>query len=362
MNPKFWETYLSKLLKQKTKLWKYYLIFLSFLLILAFVISVRIGYLHVSYVEIFQILLRKMFPWFNLDTALEVRKAEEYVIWNFRFPRAFMSMLVGAALAASGCIFQAIFKNPLADPYIIGVSSGAALGAAVAIILGLSISFPGVSGIASTAFIGALVTLFIVYRLATTGGRVSVTTLLLAGVIVGIFFSAILSILMVFSGWELHVLIFWLMGGFSHIRWPYVITSTPIILTCLILTFFLARNLNLLLLSEEEAQYLGLDVFKAIKVFLVLGAFMTAIAVSCSGCIGFVGLVVPHIMRILLGPDHRILLPSSILAGASLLTLCDVMARVIFPPIELPVGVVTALIGAPFFLYLLHKRREIYIF
>jgi len=356
------EANISELLRRRAKLWKYYIIFLSFLMVLAFTISVRIGPLQTSYMDIFQVLLKKVFLWLNWNAMLEVEKTKEFVIWNFRFPRASMSILVGAALAASGCVFQAVFKNPLADPYVIGVSSGAALGAAVAIILGLHIAFLGVSSIAFTAFIGALVTILAVYRLASAEGRISVTSLLLAGVIVSIFLSAVLSILMVFSGWELHVLIFWLMGGFSHIRWPYVTTASPIIISCLICILLLARNLNLLLLSEEEAQHLGIDVFKTIKIFIVFGSFITAVAVSCSGCIGFVGLVVPHMMRILLGPDHRILLPSSILAGASLLTFCDIVARIACPPIELPVGVITALIGAPFFLYLLYRKREVYTF
>jgi iron complex transport system permease protein len=167
---------------------------------------------------------------------------------------------------------------------------------------------------------------------------------------------------MVVAGKELHMLIFWLMGGFSHGRWPYVYVATLVIIPCIILTFLFSRRLNLLLLSEEEAQQLGVDVTKSIKGFLVLGSLLTAAAVSTSGSIGFIGLIIPHMMRILVGPDHRILLPSSILAGTIFLTLCDILARVVFMPTELPVGVITALTGGPFFLYLLRKGKGSYVF
>ena len=324
-----------------------------------FIASVRIGVMQISYKDIFYILLKKL--GFNIH-GYTVKEAKEFVIVNFRFPRALMSMLVGAALATAGCIFQAVFKNPLADPYIIGVSSGAALGAALAIVLKVSVFFPGLSGVTSTAFLFSLLTIYAVYRLASVEGRIPVTVLLLAGVMVSIFLSALVSILMVVAGKELHVLVFWLMGGFSYVRWPYVFISTPIIIPCLILTLLFSRRLNLLLLSEEEAQHLGVDVTKNIKGFLVLGSLITAIAVSCSGSIGFIGLIIPHMMRLLVGPDHRVLLPSSILAGTSFLTLCDIIARVVFMPAELPVGVITALTGGPFFLYLLRRSRGSYMF
>ena len=348
-----------ELVRKRQKLWKHYLIILSIFSFLMFILSVRIGVMQISYGEIFWVLLKKL----NLAYgSYNVKEAEEFVIVNFRFPRAFMSMLVGAALAAAGCIFQAVFKNPLADPYVIGVSAGAALGAALAIVLGLSIILPGMSAITSTAFLFSLLTIYAVYRLASVNGSIPVTTLLLAGVMVSIFLSAIVSTLMVVAGKELHMLIFWLMGGFSYARWPYVYVATPIIIPCIILTFLFSRRLNLLLLSEEEAQQLGVDVTKSIKGFLVLGSLLTAAAVSTSGSIGFIGLIIPHMMRILVGPDHRILLPSSILAGTIFLTLCDILARVVFMPIELPVGVITALTGGPFFLYLLRKGKGSYVF
>ncbi len=350
-----------EILRKRRKLWKYYLLVLTILLFLAFIVSVRVGSLPISYMDIFYVLSKRLVPIPLVENSV-VSESKEYVIVNLRFPRALMSILVGSALALAGCIFQAVFKNPLADPYIIGVSSGAVLGAALAIVLGLTIVFPYMSGITSTAFVCALITIYVVYRLALIDGRVPTNMLLLAGVMVSIFISALVSILMVIAGKELHVLIFWLMGGFSHVRWHYLYTTTPIIISCMAIVFIYSRNLNLLLLSEEEAQQLGVDVTKNIKIFLVLGSLITATAVSASGSIGFIGLIIPHMMRILVGPNHRILLPVSMLAGATLLTMCDVLARIVYMPMELPVGVITALTGGPFFLYLLRKGKGTYTF
>jgi len=349
-----------KAVERRQRFWIYYVIILSITLFFVAVLSVRIGVMDITYRDILLVLLRGLYLLPSDHGSIEYSK--EFVIVNMRLPRILTSILVGLALATAGCIFQAIFKNSLADPYVIGVSSGAALGAAVAIVLGLNIALPGISGVASTAFIFSLMAILLVYRLASSGNRLHPGSLLLAGVIVSIFLSALVSMLMVVASRELHILVFWLMGGFSHAQWYHVLTLLPVLLPCLVLIYPFSRNLNLVLLSEEEAQHLGVDVAKTIKTFLILGSLITAVAVSTSGTIGFVGLIVPHIMRILVGADHRILLPSAALGGAVFLTLCDILARVVLEPVELPVGIITALIGGPFFLYLLRRWRGSYVF
>jgi iron complex transport system permease protein len=210
------------------------------------------------------------------------------------------------------------------------------------------------------AFAGSLVAVFVVYNISRVGSRVPVTTLLLSGIAVSIFLSAIVAVLQVIAGKKLHAVVFWLMGGFSAVEWKDVWAILPLIFIGTVIIYFFARDLNILSLGEETAQNLGVDVEKVKKVLLIFGSLVTAAAVSISGLIGFIGLMVPHITRIMIGPDHRVLLPTSIIVGALFLVICDAVARVIVSPVELPVGVITALSGGPFFIYLLRKKKESY--
>ncbi|MBS7610943.1 iron ABC transporter permease [Candidatus Bathyarchaeota archaeon] len=285
---------------------------------------------------------------------------EENVIVQLRFPRVLSAALAGVALSTAGVVFQGIFRNPMADPYVLGVASGAGFGALLVILFGVGFSSLGLFyAIPFMAFIGAIFTLLLVYTIARTNSGIPILRLLLAGIAVSSFFSSIISLMIAMAGEGMHVAFNWLFGGFPVNRWEYVNVAAPIILLCLVAIYAFARDLNVMLLGEEQAEQLGVEVETMKKRLLILSSLITAVAVSMSGIVGFVGLIVPHMMRILIGPDHRILIPSSALAGASLLVLCDAAARTILRPIVLPTGIVTAMLGAPFFIYLLMKSRKI---
>ena len=280
------------------------------------------------------------------------------IVRNLRLPQVILAILVGAALAQSGAAMQGFFQNPMADPFVIGVSSGAALGATIAVFLSLDIWVFGVNAVAGFAFVGAVAVTFLVYALSARGGRVPVTTVLLTGIAVGSLCTALTSFLMISGHHDLHRILYWLMGSLTARRWEHVQMVWPQILVGLLLLQLFSRDLNLILQGEENAKYLGVDVDRVKKVLLLLSAMLAAAAVSVSGIIGFVGLIVPHVMRILVGPDHRKLFPASILGGAILLVWADVLARNIIAPAEVPIGIITSVLGCPFFLILLARRRE----
>ncbi|MCP8318569.1 MAG: iron chelate uptake ABC transporter family permease subunit, partial [Candidatus Methylarchaceae archaeon HK01B] len=259
----------------------------------------------------------------------------------------------------SGVVLQGLLRNPMADPYVIGISAGAALGASIVIGFGIGFSFLGIDAIQLMALLGGLITVFVVYNIARIGPRIPMLTVLLAGIAITSFLSAIISFIMITLGESLHALVFWLFGSFTLSSWDNVVVAMPFIIIGLIVIVIFSRQLNIMLLGEDEAQQLGVDIEKLKKIMLVVASLITAVAVSISGIIGFIGLIIPHIARILVGPDHRILVPSSALAGAIILVLCDTAARTIMDPIELPVGVFTAFFGVPFFLYLLRKKKAI---
>jgi len=318
--------------------------------------ALNIGFAPIPLSHIAQIIVGKI-PLISRFVDIYFPQVEEVIIIEVRLPRILAAVLVGAALATAGSVFQGIFRNPMADPYVIGVSSGAALGGALAIVLKLDIALFGFSAVPTLAFASALITVFLVYNIAKVGSKIPVTTLLLSGIAVSIFLSAIVSTLKLLAGQELHALVFWLMGGFSHVKWEEIASVWLLIVFGVSAVYLFARDLNLMSLGEEEAQHLGVDVEKSKKILLALGCLMTASAVSIGGLIGFVGLIVPHLTRILVGPDHRVLIPTALLTGSIFLVLCDTSARIIFLPAELPVGIITALSGGPFFIYLLRRRR-----
>ena len=269
-----------------------------------------------------------------------------------------LGILVGASLSMAGTAFQGIFKNPMADPYVIGISSGAALGASIAIILGVNIAFINISTISIFAFIGALGAVFTVYNIARIKNKVPVTTLLLAGIAIGQFLTAIMSFLMVIYSKDMAKIIYWTLGSLAGKGWePLIKISIPVIISMIFINFF-ARDLNIMLTGEESAQSLGVDVEKTKIYILILGTFMVSMVVSIAGIIGFVGLIIPHIVRIILGPDNRIILPASAFVGGIFMVSADTIARTIISPVEIPVGIITALFGGPFFLYLLRKSKR----
>ncbi len=288
----------------------------------------------------------------------DVARSTEVILFQLRLPRVALAMLVGLALATSGTLFQGLFRNPLADPAIIGVSSGAALGAIAVIVLGGGALLGGL-GVSVAAFVGAMLTAFFVYRLARVGPTVHVATLLLAGIAVAAVISAVMSLIMSFAGEEIRSIYFWLLGGLSARGWTAVEVVVPLVALGLLGSLVLIRDLNIVALGEERAAQLGVDVDGFKWQAVALGALLTGAAVSVSGVIGFVGLMTPHLLRLVVGADHRRLLPAVLLAGPMFLVLADLVARVAIAPQELPLGAVTALIGGPFFLLLLRRERRV---
>jgi iron complex transport system permease protein len=282
---------------------------------------------------------------------LSVGRTEEIIVQEIRLPRIVMGALVGFALGTAGTVMQGFFKNPMADPSIIGVSSGAALGAVA------TIAFPVVMpfGLQLSAFIGAILAAFTVYLIATQNGRTPVATLLLAGLAVQAFLGSLISYLLLHTGEDLEQAVRWLMGHLQYNSWAEVEVTfySTVVLFVLLLAY--ARDLNVMLLGEEDAQTLGIEVERTKRLLLAGASVITAAAVAVAGIIGFVGLIIPHMMRMVVGPDHRVLLPTSALAGATFLVLADTFARA--GPAQVPVGIVTAAVGAPFFLFLLRKRE-----
>jgi iron complex transport system permease protein len=291
------------------------------------------------------------------DRPGNVHVSTAVILFERRLPRVVLAMLVGSALAVSGAVFQALFRNPMADPAIVGVSSGAALGAIVVIILGGGAALGGL-GVSAAAFVGALVVALLVYRLARIGPTVQVATLLLAGIAVAAVISAVISLIMAFSGEEIRSIYFWLLGGLGARGWQAVGVAAPLVAMGVGLAAVFRADLNLLALGEERAAQLGLDVERFKRTAVATGALLAAAAVSAAGVIGFVGLMTPHLLRLVLGADHQRLVPAVILGGAAFLVLADLAARTVLSPEEIPVGAVTALLGGPFFLYLLRREKR----
>ncbi len=284
--------------------------------------------------------------------------ASDVVVVDIRMPRVLLAALVGACLASAGVLYQALFRNPLADPYILGVSSGAGLGAIIVMVATTSMTSLRFGGVPAGAFVGATLTIVLVVRLASWKGRIDPTSLLLAGVAVSYILAAMTSLIMVFSRESMSSVVFWMMGGLTSASWEYVAVIAPMFAVGMIVPLSSTRSLNLMLLGDERAGHLGLDVERFKLVVLAAGSFLVAAAVSVSGLIGFIGLMTPHMVRIVLGPDHRLLVPASVLAGATLMVLADLLARIVLAPVEIPVGIITALFGGPFFVWLLVKEER----
>jgi len=284
-------------------------------------------------------------------------KTKSLIIWQLRAPRIIIAALTGAALSTVGGAFQGILRNPLADPYILGVSAGAALGACIGIALQYATGYYLASYLPLFAFLGAMLSLYLVYLSSKISYSVNSTGLLLAGVAITFLFSALITVLLALSKRELHSMIFWLMGDLSTADWKKIsLITLPVIIGCLLL-FFSSLDLNALSLGEEEALHLGINTGKLRMRIFFIGSIIIATVVSFTGLIGFVGLIIPHIARLLIGPDHRVMLPASALLGAIFLILCDTLARMVISPSEIPIGAITALVGAPMFIYLLRRKK-----
>ena len=330
-------------------------VFLALLaaLLVLILFSASSGYLAIGPGEILRVLAAQLSG--NRELLADLDQAVPFVVMEVRLPRILTAALVGGALALCGVIFQGILLNPLADPYTLGVSSGAAFGASLALVVNLFL--PEQFSVPLFAFIGAVLTLLVVLRLSSFGGQISTTTLILSGVIVGAILSAGISFLKYLADEQVAVIVFWLMGSFASRDWHDVLLVATVLPAALLVFIFYARELNIMALGGRTAAALGVETVRVRVVLLVVASLLAAICVAIAGVIGFVGLIVPHLMRMVVGPDNRRLLPVSLLAGALLLLGADTVTRA-FLPAEVPIGVLTALLGGPFFCYIFRQRQR----
>ena len=285
--------------------------------------------------------------------------ADFRLFWQLRFPRVLVAMLAGSGLAISGMAYQALFRNPMATPFTLGISSGASLGAALFVSSGLSFSLLGVSGLSLAAFTGSIVSIIFVYGFTRVSRGFSTTTMLLAGIAASFFFSSVILFLQYMSDFTQSFLILhWLMGGLGVVGYRSVLDVIPFVLSGGAITVALTHELNLLVSGEEIAVSRGVNVVRVRKMIFFATSLMVGGIVAIAGPIGFVGMMVPHICRMILGPDHRHLIPASLLLGGAFLAVCDAVARTLIAPAEIPVGVITGLLGGPFFVWLLLRHRE----
>ena len=334
--------------------WHVYVIIIV-LMLLVLVLATSIGSVSVPFTTTFSILSDKL-PFADITPTWEPNI--DTIIFDIRLPRVILAGLVGAALAIAGATYQGLFRNPLADPYLIGVAQGASLGAVVGFLLPVTWNLAGFGVVPIFAFVGALLATTTVYLLARVGKTLPVTTLILAGVALSALLSSIVSYLVITSGESLRGIIFWLMGSFALSDWSEVRVVFPYVAVGSIVLMLFGRMLNVMQLDEEQAQQLGVNVERLKIILLAAATLITAASVSFVGTIGFVGIIIPHAVRLVWGSGHRSLLPLSILVGAIFMILTDLLARTVMAPTEIPIGVITAICGAPFFLYLLRRRKK----
>ncbi|MBE6023737.1 MAG: iron ABC transporter permease [Cellulosilyticum sp.] len=345
------------MINQKRKA-KMALIGLMLLLLLSIVVSVSVGSADITVLDSLKLLVSKIPIIGQLVEVDHLKSTYEVIVWRVRMPRILQAALVGSNLAIVGCTFQAVFRNPLADPSILGVSSGASLGATLGILSGITLNFLGLGATSILAFIGALLTVVLVYRVGTLGSRMVVANLLLVGTAVSTLLSSLISLFMIYNREQLEKVYLWTLGSFSAANWDKVGFLAIITWTGIVIISLFGKDLNILLTGDEVAASLGVDTVKVKKILMLIGSLLVAASVSVSGAIGFVGLIVPQCMRLCIGSDHRLLLPFSVLGGATFMVICDTLSRTIAQPTEIPVGVITAVFGAPYFIYLLYRQSK----
>lgn len=333
------------------------ILLLVLLLFLVMIGAACAGSAHIAITDAMKLLIAKVPGIGKLCDISGIGNAHQLIVYKVRLPRIILSGLVGMGLAVTGAAFQGLFRNPLADPHILGVSSGAALGATIAMLSGISARFLGMGIVGLFAFAGGLATVLVVYRLACAGAAVKTTHLLLTGTAVSSLLSAVISFLMTRNREELEKVYMWTLGSFSSATWSktgflliFLILGSGVLLT-------MSRELNLLAAGEDTARTLGVSMKTTRRVIILAGTFLVAACVSVSGIIGFVGLIIPHCVRLISGADHARLLPYSMLAGAVFMIFCDTLARTATAPSEIPVGVVTAIFGAPYFIFLMYRDK-----
>ena len=314
--------------------------------VVAILFAVSVGVVKISFKEVIDIIFLNK-PTDNSGILLDIR-----------LPRVILAAILGAGLACVGGVLQGVFQNPLVDSYTLGMSSGAALGAVISIVSGLNFSFFGVSTTGLFAFLGALLTLLLVFSLSNTKGSRSMDSLLLAGVATSYFLASVISFLMLLNKDKIEHVVFWTMGSLSLASWDKTIYSLCIIIPSICVLLYFSRELNMLAMGDESAGHMGLDVKKVKNILLIFSALIVATVVSAGGTIAFVGLVAPHIIRILGCSDNRQIIPLSGILGAALLVTSDLIGRILIQPMEIPVGIMTSILGGPFFIYLLRKRKK----
>ncbi len=324
-------------------------------LVVVAVVATTLGSVRIPLLTSFQVFVSHL-PFVHIAPTWP--SGTETILLDIRLPRVILAGLVGAALGVAGATYQGLFRNPLADPYLIGVAQGASLGAVIGFLVPLNWHVLGVGVVPLFAFAGAVFSTAAVYMLARVGKTMPVTTLILAGVALGALLGSITSYLVINSGDRLHSIVFWLMGTFSLSRWTDVGMVLPYIIVGVGVILLYARPLNIMQLDEEQAQHLGINVERLKLILLGAATLITAAAVAFVGTIGFVGIIIPHAVRLLWGADYRFLLPLSVLSGGLFMILADLIARTAQAPSEIPIGVITAAVGAPFFLFLLRKRQR----
>ncbi|MFZ7132733.1 MAG: FecCD family ABC transporter permease [Eubacteriales bacterium] len=329
------------------------IVIVIFLILVTMFVCITIGIADVSIKQTIQVLISKIT---GNEVPSGIKDSTAAIIWTLRFPRVLLAFLVGGALSICGVAYQGIFKNPMADPFIIGVSSGAALGATIGIVLNISFNFFGINLVTILAFIGALATIFLVYNISRVGKKVPVSTLLLSGVAVSQLLLSIVSLFMVFSD-SLHKIIYWTMGSFNAKSWNHLVVVLPYVIIGFIILYLVSREMDIMLLGEDTASQLGVNTEKLKMTILITTAFLIASTVSVTGIIGFVGLIIPHVVRILVGPKHAKLLPYSFFIGGIFMIICDTISRSLISQ-EIPVGIVTSIFGGPFFIYLLKRKKS----
>lgn len=328
------------------------------LLVLLAAASLFLGTANIGYIDVFRILLHHI-PGLSEHISIDgIPDSAVTIIMKLRLTRVILALLVGAGLAAVGSTMQCLFRNPMAEPGLLGISSGAGLGATIAIIIGINKTVFGMGTTAIAAFAGALLTILIVYNISKTGSKISPTVLILAGTALSFMNSAIIQLLMIFRRDRMDYIMLWTMGSFTTSGWNKILILIPFLVAGLTVLLLYARQLNVISTGEETAQSLGIEVEKIKKILLTVCSLITAACVSTGGIIGFVGLIIPHVFRLIVGPDQRVLLPYSIVGGAAFLVICDTLARIIAPPAEIPVGAITAVFGSPFFITLLIRSKR----
>lgn len=331
---------------------------LAILLIIVILFASSVGSANLSMLDSLKIILMRI-PFLNrLVDGGEYREVYIKIIWQVRLPRIFLAGICGSSLAIVGACFQGLFRNPLADPHILGISSGAAVGATIAMLSGISMTFLGLGVVGIFAFIGALITALIVYQISCVGNKLPVVHILLTGTAVNSMLSSFISLVMSLDREQIEKVYLWTLGSFSASNWKKVLFLFCVAVVSSITIGVYSKELNLISTGEETAESLGVDTVRAKKVLIAVGSLLVAACVSVSGIIGFVGLIIPHCIRLISGPKYQKLIPLSCFLGAIFMILCDTIARILISPSELPVGVITSILGAPYFIFLLQRNKR----